>query len=233
MAEIDDDPLANPFWHALTGRQAALARGSGDARSMQPDVGSFSAIREPNEAAYADLARLLGPGGEARLVRPDAPEHVPDDWEIALEAPLVQMAADGDPPGAPEPPDGFTPLGPDDADEMLALATLTNPGPFELGTVRLGGYLGVRRNGKLIAMAGHRLRPPGHTEISAICTAPEYRGQGLARTLTLIVMQGIHVAGETPILHLYADNEAAHGLYLKLGFQNLRRLTFRWLRAPG
>ncbi len=229
----DADPLANPVWHALTGRQAELALGDGAARTFRPNVARFSAIATPNAAAYTNLARLLGPGGEARLLRPAAPEFVPAEWTVAMETPLLQMVADGPPPERVDPPEGLIRLGPDDGDEMLALARRTEPGPFERDTVLIGGYIGLRRDGRLVAMAGHRLRPAGHTEISAICVAPEYRGQGLATRLTLLKMAEIHDAGEIPMLHVFLDNEGAQALYLKLGFHESRRLAVRWLTVPS
>ena len=63
---------------------------------------------------------------------------------------------------------------------MADLAAHTNPAPFLSRTVELGDYYGIRRDGQLIAMAGERLHLDGWTEISAVCTAPAYRGQGIA-----------------------------------------------------
>ena len=74
-----------------------------------------------------------------------------------------------------------------DAAEVLDLVDRTEPGPFRKRTVELGRYLGIRRDGPLVAMAGERLRVPGYTEISAVCTDPAYRGQGLAARLTRAV----------------------------------------------
>jgi len=228
------DPYSNPVWHALTGRQANLAFGDSDARAYRQEVTRFSAVREPTPDAYRDLARILGPGKEARLFRPAEPEHRPPDWAVALERPILQMIAD-DPartPPTPPPPDGLVALGPADGREMLALATATEPGPFEAGTVAIGGFIGVRRQGLLVAMAGHRLKLDGGTEVSGICTAPEHRGQGLARALTLQVMAGIRAAGQTPILHAFPDNLGAIKLYEALGYRLHRELLIRWLVTP-
>ena len=78
---------------------------------------------------------------------------------------------------------------------MIALAELTRPGPFAASTVELGGYLGVRREGRLVAMAGRRLHLPGWIEISAVCTHPDHRGQGLSRLLMAGVETAIRRAG--------------------------------------
>jgi predicted GNAT family acetyltransferase len=101
---------------------------------------------------------------------------------------------------------------------MMELTALTKPGPFSPRTHELGTYLGIRRDGKLIAMAGERLKIPGHTEVSAVCTHPEHTGHGYARSLMTEVMRRICSRGETPFLHVRADNVCAIALYYKLGF---------------
>ncbi|HEY3481557.1 MAG TPA: GNAT family N-acetyltransferase, partial [Streptomyces sp.] len=107
------------------------------------------------------------------------------------------------------------------------------PGPFGKRTVEMGRYLGIRRGGRLIAMAGERLRPPGWTEISAVCTDPGFQGQGLATRLVLAVSHGIAERGETPFLHATAENVSAIRLYEALGFRLRRRLTFSSYVVPS
>ena len=111
-------------------------------------------------------------------------------------------------------------LGADDVPDMLALVARTRPGPFLPRTVELGTYLGIRREGRLIAMAGERLHPPGWTEISAVCTDAAFRGQGLGSRLVRAVALGIRERGETPFLHTAATNTAAIRLYESLGFRH-------------
>uniref|UniRef100_UPI0013D05BE5 GNAT family N-acetyltransferase n=1 Tax=Acinetobacter baumannii TaxID=470 RepID=UPI0013D05BE5 len=77
----------------------------------------------------------------------------------------------------------FEELGDAGAAQMLALATLTEPGPFFARPHRLGRFIGVRHEGRLIAMAGERMRTPGFTEVSGVCTHPDFRGAGLAGKL--------------------------------------------------
>lgn len=233
---MTDDPFLNPVWHALAGPQAELARRHGMACAYQRDVTRFSAFAQPSPQAYEDLTRLLGPGEEARLFRPQQDEYRPADWDVALERPITQMIADDPalgPPGTVDAPEGLVALGPADGAEMLALAKLTEPGPFEAGTVRIGGFIGVRCAGRLVAMAGHRIKLPGHVEVSGICTHPDFRGRSLARTLTRLVMQGIRAAGATPILHAFPDNTGAIQLYRTLGFRLNRELMIRWLVTPA
>ena len=115
---------------------------------------------------------------------------------------------------------------------MRALAGLTKPGPFVERTHELGRFIGIRHEGQLVAMAGERMRPPGWTEISAVCTDPQFRGQGLATRLTLAVAAAIRARGDTPFLHVMADNVTAIRLYETLGFRARRSAPFVVVQAP-
>ena len=127
----------------------------------------------------------------------------------------------------------ITELTPADVPAMLHLVELTKPGPFSAGAIELGSYLGIRYAGKLIAMAGERMRFDGFTEISAVCTHPGYRGCGYASSLVRALVRQINTRGETPFLHLYSDNTIAAALYTKLGFALQRRLIVTVLRRAN
>src|SRR6185369_6522417 len=142
-------------------------------------------------------------------------------WELVAEFPGVQMV-DVSLRAAPHPE--AVRLTAADVPEILGLVERTDPGPFRPRTIELGTYLGIRREGALVAMAGERLHPPGWTEISAVCTDPAYRGRGLATTLVRAVAHVIRERGEIPFMHAAADNVHAIGLYQSLGFE-LRRKT--------
>jgi predicted GNAT family acetyltransferase len=116
---------------------------------------------------------------------------------------------------------------------MLDLVRRTKPGPFLSRTIELGNYLGIRRDGALVAMAGERLHPPGWTEISAVCTDVAFRGQGLAARLVKAVAAGIRHRGETPFLHAAGNNTNAIRLYQTLGFTLRRHTTFQQVRVPA
>ncbi|GAA2069622.1 hypothetical protein GCM10009801_19580 [Streptomyces albiaxialis] len=146
-----------------------------------------------------------------------------DDDAIGLDA--LSSAPSSDGTGAVE-------LGPDDVPEMLDLAARTRPGPFWPRTRELGTYLGVRERGALVAMAGERLRPPGWTEISAVCTAPEARGRGHAARLVRALVAGIVRRGERPFLHAADANTGALALYERLGFTTRRPVVVRGFPTP-
>jgi ribosomal protein S18 acetylase RimI-like enzyme len=224
-------PLDNPIWHALTGPHANFAIGRGAARRYPREIAPFAAIAEPGAAAYADLAADLPSGAEARLFRPDD-EPVPAGWEALGSNPLPQMILEsGDqlPKSLPAEARAI-PLGLQDAADMLALVEMTKPGPFGPRTVELGGYLGVRDpNGRLIAMAGERMRLPGYVELSAICVHPDARGQGLGAALTLRGARAAFARGEVPFLHVWPDNPARE-LYVRIGFRPRTTLWLLWRR---
>jgi len=218
--------LDNPVWHALTGPHGVHALGRGKARHYPRDMAPFSAIAEPGDAAYADLAADLPAGTEARLFRPDV-EPLPDGWEETSSFPMLQMVASRAPTIADA---SIVALTPADAPAMLDLAAATQPGPFGRRTPLLGHYLGIRRDGRLVAMAGERLRLPGHVELSAICVHPEARGRGHAAALTGMLMQRAVDNGLVPFLHVRRENKAAVELYHRLGFETRRELVVLWRR---
>ena len=153
----------------------------------------------------------------------------PADWTFVERGPGVQLVGDA---VAAKPDAEAVPLGPADVPEILDLVARTKPGPFRARTVELGTYLGIRRGGALVAMAGERLRPPGWTEISAVCTDPAHRGQGLGTRLVHAVAAVIRERGETPFLHAAASNTDAIRLYESLGFRPRRTLDFCAVRLP-
>ena len=125
------------------------------------------------------------------------------------------------------PRQSFTELGIADVAEMIALVELTQPGPFAEHTIQLGRYIGVRENGRLVAMAGERARIHGHREMSAVCTHPDARRRGLAETLVRELVTSALADGEAPFLHVRCDNDTARRLYQRTGFTVRRRMTVK------
>jgi len=228
MSTSDERLLDNPARAALTGPHAHFAERRGRILRYPVDVSPWLALPdEPDADDWADVAALAGPGAEIALF--GCRGRVPDDWEVTFDIDGVQMVDDG--LAATPDPEAIL-LGPADVPEMLDLVERTRPGPFLPRTVELGTYLGIRRGGALVAMAGERLHPPGWTEISAVCTDPAVRGQGLATRLILAVAHGIRERGETPFLHTGAGNTTAIRLYESLGFRLRRTTAFLAARAP-
>ena len=224
---MNDHPLDNVLWHALTGEQARFALGTGKARRFQTGIGPLAGIADRSEQSLADLAALIRALGPVALLQPGAPLPpiaAGQGIRIVKQAEGVQMVYAGE----PLPPETSGPdlklLGPEAYPEMLALASLTEPGPFAARTADLGQFWGVFDEARLIAMAGQRTRPTGHIEVSGVCTHPDARGRGLASRLTRRVVRQILANGRIPFLHAYADNGRALALYRQLGFAERTRV---------
>jgi predicted GNAT family acetyltransferase len=209
------DPLDRPIWTALTTRQAEFAVGGPLAVRYQSDVEPFAAVERDTKESLEALAQLLKPG-ETHILLQAEPSPIPDGVQLIDKAAGVQMVAARS-ITAPKPPDAIR-LSDADSPEMVELAELTRPGPFRPRTHCLGSFWGIRREGRLVAMAGERMKIPGMTEVSGVATHPDWRGHGFARALSAFVASEITQRGETPFLHAFADNAAAIRLYETLGF---------------
>lgn len=207
--------LDRPIWTALATRQAHLGEARGLARRYRPDILPFAATQTDDPQAMADLLDLMQPG-ETSIVLSAEPLVPARGFEVLTAAPVVQMIAVNVPQAAPD--KAIVPLAASDAEEMLALATLTKPGPFSLKSLQLGRFWAVREDGRIVAMAGERMKQPGFTELSGVCTHPDHRGKGYARRLSLHVAGQIKASGDGSYLHAYASNASAIGLYETIGF---------------
>ena len=213
--------LDRPIWSALTSRHQALSQGNDLAKRFAPSIHPFAATRDASPESLAALAGITAPGETLLMLQRDE-IPVPPGFVLTTEAAGVQMVASGALERIED--DRIERLGEADAVEMLDLATLTKPGPFTLRAQALGEFWGVRENGRLIAMAGERLKQEGLAEVSGVCTHPDARGRGWGRRLTLFVAGKIADRGEQPFLHTYAGNATAIALYEKIGFRLRSRM---------
>ena len=222
--------LDNPIWQSLTTHHAQFAMGDEPARRFIREIGPLAGMREQNEEAYGALAQLFSPGEPAVLFF-DSEPVLPPGWRLQRHAALVQMICHA----MPAAPDGrlfFERLGTEDVPEMLELTRLTEPGPFRERTAELGDFLGIREAGRLAAMAGQRLALPGFTEISAVCTHPDFRGRGYAAALVALVARTIGERGQTPFLTALESNTAAIRVYESIGFKLRRKLHLAVVSPP-
>jgi ribosomal protein S18 acetylase RimI-like enzyme len=211
----DEALLDNPVYAALCGPHAGFAQVRGRVRRYPVDVAPFLALpSSPSVQDWRDAAGLVAPGAYA-AVRCSGAE-LPDAWSAIEAFDLVQMI--GERATGVECSEAI-PLGAADVPEMLELVAQTEPGPFLRRTIELGDYLGIRRDGALVAMAGERFRLDGWTEISAVCTRPDHRGQGLASQLIGALVAGIELRSQRVFLHVLSANAGAIRLYEELGFR--------------
>ncbi|GLJ80379.1 GNAT family N-acetyltransferase [Microbacterium imperiale] len=233
MTMTIEDVRDNAAWHSLTGAHAHLAIGDDLVRRYPDDVAGFVGVRTWDDPAVWDsLVQVVGSGGEFSIsISSDAPDpELPPGWSETFRGAGVQLVETDR--LRPRPDDEAVVLGAADVPDMLALVERNRPGPFRPRTHLLGRYIGVRRDGRLIAMAGERLQPGGWTEISAVATDPEYRRQGIASRLVLDVAFHIQQRGGLALMHAAASNANAIAGYEKLGFELRRTTNFIGVRIP-
>jgi predicted GNAT family acetyltransferase len=210
---------------------ASLSEGNSLAKRFAPDVNLFAAACDDTPAALAALAALVKPEESVFLLQvPDI--LIPPGLVEVRAGKGVQMVVARSMTVETTRSD-IVMLGDEDAPEMLALAELTEPGPFLARTHAMGTFLGIRVGGRLAAMAGERMRFPGYTEVSGVCTHPEFRGRGFARRLSATVAAGIEARGDRPFLHAWKSNHSAISLYEGLGFKVRTEVNAAVLKRSG
>ena len=225
----DTDVLDSPAWSALTGAHARFAVGDEYAKKYADDVSPFVGVVSWDEPrVWGSLIDLFGYNAEVALSHFTG--ELPSGWTEISRGDGVQLIASDRVTG--EPYAEAVELDADDVEEMLAIVSRNRPGPFLPRTYELGRYVGVRREGRLVAMAGERLHPDGFTEISAVSVDDDFRRQGLASALTLDIAHGIRQRGDVPFLHASGANVNAIATYEKLGFRLRRKVTFLHARTP-
>jgi ribosomal protein S18 acetylase RimI-like enzyme len=227
----NEELLDNPIWNSLVTGHAGLATGAGLARRYPGDIGPLAGLREPTAEAYADLAELV-PESDVAVLFLEHPPQPPAGWELLLGGSLVQMVCRSRPKQT-SPAEPAAALGPADVPEMFALAKLVDPGPFREHTAGLGGFFGVRVDGRLAAMAGRRLLPSGFAEVSAVCTHPGFRGRGYARAAVEASACAIFDSGRVPFLTCLEANTGAIRVYEQVGFVLRRKFHLAVLKRPG
>jgi ribosomal protein S18 acetylase RimI-like enzyme len=234
----DSKALDNPAWAALTGPQAFFAEFNGQASRYRPDVSPFAALADWHDAsAWKNLADMVGPGSYVVVAAADL--EIPREWGLLGKEEAVQMVSNT--PGsflseletAPE----------IDGDEIVVLTPVDVPDIVQLldgevhafreHTLELGLYMGIRRQSRLVSMAGQRMKIPGGTELSGVFTAGSARRQGLAGKLIANVVAEAARRGDTTFLHVDAWRSGAIAMYKRLGFAERRRMLFAALQAPA
>ena len=218
----DTSDLDNPIWHALSSAHAHFAEGDDLAKRYQTDIGPLSGMKDQSPEAYRSLARLLGQDDLAVLFLTDLPTP-PDSLRLIRCFPMYQMTCVS-PPQITDRYFTIEELTTPNVPEMIKLAEATEPGPFRQRTIELGGYKGIRVDGRLASMTGQRCGLNDFTEVSAVCTWPEFRGRGYANALVATVANGVFQQNKTPFLGVREDNAGAVRVYEKVGFKIRRSL---------
>lgn len=216
-------PLDNPAWSALTSQHSQFAKGTALAKRYRPDIVSFTAFAEPTAAAAAALDPFIAAGEHFFII--GEPPPLPESWELKNDLVCAQMVCES--PAATPVTAQIELLGETHAREMYDLVQLVLPGYYLMNTHRMGDYYGIRQEGKLVAMAGERMRTDTFTELSAICTHPGFTGRKYAQQLIAHLSHKNAAAGKTSFLHASTANARAIGVYELMGFRTRREISFR------
>lgn len=224
---MTDPELDNPFWSSLASRHRDVALRVDDVARFPPAHAPFLGIADAGVDVADALESLVAPGESVYLLGV-APRRIPDGWRLEALAELAQMVC----PARVDAVDGeaVLPLSGPHRDDVLALTALVYPHYFRPRTMELGRYFGIYREGRLAAMIGERLGTDRQQEISAVCTHPDFLGQGHARRLLAWLSNDVLDRGRLPFLHVSRDNTRAVRLYEQNGYRLRRTIPFWSLR---
>src|SRR5487761_1988966 len=208
--------LDNPIWHALISGNRNMSVGTELVKYFPKEIATFAGLKEVNQSSLKLLYDLISPERTVILITGESIE-IPASWNIIYQSIILQMVSKNPKkPGLPH--EEIVHLNKMHVPQMLALTTLTNPGPFFERTIEFGNYTGIFKSGELIAMAGQRLHVNQYVEISAVCTHPDHVGKGYGSMLIQHQARQIAQKGNIPFLHSRSDNDQAIRLYKALGF---------------
>lgn len=223
-----DHLLDNPVYHALTSGDAHLGSGTDNVKFFDEEVSPFAGIKDEDESGFDELHQLL-PGSRNILYATRRKISVPQGWKLITGIEGLQFLLESKKSLGKrriEP----VPLDSSNVDEMVKLAALTRPGPFDKRTIEFGNYFGIFENERLVAMTGQRLHVAGFTEVSAVCTHPDFSGKGYAGILLEHQLDLIIANGQHPFLHVRDDNDRAISLYERIGFKENGPMNFYFLK---
>jgi ribosomal protein S18 acetylase RimI-like enzyme len=217
--------LDNPIWNALTTADAGKNIGTHGLAYLDADIAPFMGLETWDERSQRNIVQYAPDGRSWFLLIADEVTFI-NELEVTSVMPLYQYYCP-DPGKVPAVDNtGIVPLDPSHAEEMVALTALTKPGPFRHRTIEFGNYHGIFEDGKLVAMGGERLHIDGYTEVSAICTHPDYQGRGYGARIVTFLTNAIISKKEIPFLHAKMENTTAMKAYIKSGYEIRKIVQF-------
>lgn len=227
MISFPEMVLDNPVWYALQTVHQPMSLGTTTVQRYPTDILRMIGCENPAKAQLSEIEPWIFPAEKIYLVGELA--SMPPGWKVAGIYICTQMLCTKVVEPAVKSGPEIIPLEGNNLDEMLELIRIALPGFFFTNTPSLGDYYGIFNEGKLVAMAGERLKIKGYTEVSAVCTHPDYRGNGYAQALVAFVSQKVLDEGTIPFLHYLSTNTRARSVYDMVGYTERRLMPFNLL----
>lgn len=93
------------------------------------------------------------------------------------------------------------------------------------GTPGIEAWLGIREAGRLVAVGAVVRQPDGTGHLRAVAVAPDARGRGLGRELSIAMTRRAQAGTGIASLGVYVDNEPALRIYRALGYEVVHSFT--------
>ena len=226
-----DHILDNMIWNAMTTGNNDIAVINGDVGCYLPDIAPFAGMKDFNDINLKKLYEFIPANRSVAISSLNKMNHDKVRWKLLQPMDVTQMVYE-------HAVNSFTtknspsivPLSEEHVPRMIELTALTRPGPFLQQTIRFKNYFGIFIEGRLAAMTGQRMHPMPYMEVSAVCTHPDFRGMGYAKTLMLHVMKIILDNSFIPFLHVLSNNSNAIELYKTIGFRTRKQIFIDMIR---
>jgi ribosomal protein S18 acetylase RimI-like enzyme len=233
------DSLDNPIWSALCTKHKSLAQSdTNDLVRIYPrDMLPMAGLKNLDPDSFKALSSMLEDGRRLGICVVKEPD-IPKDFKIVMQFDTTQMVRYK----APEffeskCTDSIVELEESDVERMQELVDLTKPGPFTSRTIQFGKFFGIKDGERLVAMTGQRMSMQNDnctlSEVSGVCTHPDFQGRGYARALVNRVCQEIESRSEIPFLHVIASNTSAVKSYTACGFIHRRIMKYLIIEKIG
>ncbi|MFJ8627834.1 GNAT family N-acetyltransferase [Kitasatospora sp. NPDC093550] len=239
LGDLDEPTWSNTAWYTASAEHGpvALLFSGGDtpvllAFARPPAV-------PPLEALLGELRPFLPRRFTAGL--PEGAERaLAPDYAVERRTPLLRMLLTSALPDGAGHPDGHPdshraePLTDADLTATRALLAASYPEAwFDPRMLSGGGYVGVRENGRLLAVAGVHVHSPVQrvAVLGNVATHPDARGRGLARACVTALCRHLAATTDHLGLNVRTDNAPAIRLYEGLGFTTVATYNELVLRA--
>jgi ribosomal protein S18 acetylase RimI-like enzyme len=219
------------IWNAITTGNNDIAIINGHVGCYLPEIAPFAGMKNFNDSNLKKLYEFIPANRSVAISSLNKMDHDENRWKLLQPMDVTQMVYEHSVNTFTTKNSPFiVPLSEEHVPQMMELTTLTRPGPFLHQTIRFKNYFGIFIEGRLAAMTGQRMHPKPYMEVSAVCTHPDFRGLGYAKTLMLHVMKIILDNSFTPFLHVLSNNSNAIELYKTIGFRTREQIFVDLIR---